>query len=137
MESKECCRLRHELLTSPINILPKGRRLEILSQSLEPLKNDVRLIKSAAGLLSDRPVPPSLKSTNASLKGLTKKPSDHGKKLLALGTALIIAPDPFTGAAAIPVLIAGKMLERRRPIDLKNVYEEMGKSLSSLSSLGL
>ena len=108
-----------------------------MSQSLEPMKKDARLIKNATGLLSERPLPPSLKSTTASLKGLTKKRSDHGKKLLALGTALLIAPDPITDAAAIPVLIAGKMLERRQTVNLKNVYEEMGRTLSSLSSLGL
>ena len=108
-----------------------------LSQSLATMKKNTSLIKTATGLISERSPPPSLKETNSSLKDLVKKRGDTGKKLLALGTALLIMPDPITDAAAIPVLIAGKVLQSRQGSNLKNVYDEMRQTLNSISALSL
>ena len=108
-----------------------------MSVALEPARKNASLVKTATSLLSERQRMPSLAKTNSTLTGLVKNRTDHGKKLLALGTALLIAPDPITDAAAVPVLIAGKLMQRRHSSNLKNVYEEMHQTLSSLSSLSL
>jgi hypothetical protein len=101
------------------------------------MKKNASLIRAATGLISNRPSMPSFRDTRSSIKDLTKKRSDMGKKLLTLGAALLIMPDPITDAAAIPVLIAGKVLQSRQASNVKNVYDEMRQSLSSLSSSGL
>ncbi|MDA4130144.1 MAG: hypothetical protein OK457_05200 [Thaumarchaeota archaeon] len=108
-----------------------------MSQSLSVAKKNVDLIKESAGLVSKRQPLPSFKETNAGLNDLVKKRSDNGKKLIALGTALIIMPDPITGAVGVPLLIGGKMMQRRQSSNIKNIYEEMRSTLNSLSSLGL
>ena len=108
-----------------------------MSLALEPVRKNAGMVKTATTLLSERQRMPSLADTNSSLKGLVKNRPDHSKKLLALGTALLIAPDPITDAAAVPVLIAGKLLQRRQASSLKHVYEELHHTLSSLSSLAL
>jgi hypothetical protein len=68
------------------------------------------------------------------VKDLVKKRTDHGKKLLTLGAALLIMPDPVTDMAAVPVLIAGKVLQAKHAISIKNVYDDMRQSLSQISS---
>ncbi len=105
-----------------------------LSASLASARRNASLIKAATGLLSERESPPSFIETNKAVKGLVKKRTDHGKKLLTLGAALLIMPDPVTDMAAVPVLIAGKVLQARHAISVKNVYDEMRHSLSQISS---
>ena len=105
-----------------------------LSASVAPARRNASLIKAASGLLAERGPPPSFHETNAAVKDLVKKRTDHGKKLLTLGTALLIMPDPVSDMAAVPVLIAGKVLQARHAISVKNVYDEMRHSLSQISS---
>lgn len=115
----------------------KRPNLESWSQkaSLENSRRNAFLIKEATAELSHRQAPPSLKETNHNLKDLVKDRPDNGKKLLALGTALLIAPDPITDVAAVPVLIAGKAMQARHAIGVKNVYEEMRHTLNQISSI--
>ena len=105
-----------------------------LSASLAPARRNASLIKAASGLLSERELPPSFHETNTVVKDLVKKRADHGKKLLTLGAALLIMPDPVTDMAAVPVLIAGKVLQAKHAIGVKNVYDEMRHSLNQISS---
>jgi hypothetical protein len=98
-------------------------------------KKNVRLVREAAGLVSQRITPPRLSETNSKLKDVVKQRSNPSKKLLALGTALLIMHDPITDAAAVPVLIAGKIFQSRQSSNIKDVYEELGRSLAAISSL--
>jgi len=105
-----------------------------LSLSLDTARRNVSLIKETTSLLKDRNPPPSLRETNGSLKDLTKERRDTSKKLLTLGAALLIIPDPITDIAAVPVLIAGKVMQSRASIGVKNVHAELRETLSQLSS---
>jgi len=105
------------------------------SASLDPMRRNVSLIKEATSLVSQRQPPPSFHETNAKLKGLVKERKDVGKKLLTLGAALLIMPDPITDVAAVPVLVAGKVMQSRHSIGVKNVYDEMRQTLNQISSL--
>ncbi len=105
-----------------------------MSLSLEAARRNASLIKDATSLLHERTLPPSLHETNRAMKDLTKERRDTSKKLLTLGAALLIMPDPITDVAAVPVLIAGKVMQARATINVKNVYSEMRQTLNQLSS---
>jgi hypothetical protein len=105
-----------------------------LSLSLETARRDASLIKDATSLLKERTLPPSLRETNQRVKDLTKERRDSSKKFLTLGAALLIMPDPITDMAAVPVLIAGKVMQSRATINVKNVYSELRQTLNQLSS---
>ena len=105
-----------------------------MSLSGDTARRNVSLIKDATSLLNDRNPPPSLRETNASLKDITKERHDTSRKLLTLGAALLIVPDPITDMAAVPVLIAGKVMQSRASIGVKNVHAELRETLSQLSS---
>jgi len=99
------------------------------------MKRNASLIKDGTSLISERHLPLSLRETNDTVKGLVKERRDTSKKLLTLGAALLIMPDPITDAAAVPVLIAGKVMQSRYSICTKNVYDEMRQTLNQISSL--
>jgi hypothetical protein len=103
--------------------------------ALDVTKKNVSMIKEATSLLSERKLPPSLHETNSTVKDLVKERRDTGKKLLTLGAALLIMPDPITDAAAVPVLIAGKVMHSRHPVNIKNVCDEMRQTLTQISSI--
>ena len=105
-----------------------------LSSSVETARRNASLIKETTTLLKERQLPPSLHETKAIVKDLVKDRKDSSKKLLALGAALLIMPDPITDVAAVPVLVAGKVMQSRHAINVKNVYEEMRQTLNQLSS---
>ena len=105
------------------------------ASSMETTRANVALLKDAASLLSKRDRPPSFRETNATVKDLVKERKDTGKKLLTLGAALLIMPDPITDVAAVPVLIAGKVMQARHSIGIKNVYEETRQTLNQISSI--
>ncbi len=105
-----------------------------MSSSVLPVRKNADLIKDATRLLSERQKPPCFRETNTTVKDLVKQRKDTGKKLLTLGAALLIMPDPITDAAAVPVLIAGKMMQSRQAISVKNVYDEMRNTLNQISS---
>jgi hypothetical protein len=110
-------------------------KIRILSLSLTSVRKNASLVKTATKLVSDRDLPPSSDETNSTLKSLVKSHSTTGKKLLALGTALLIMPDPITDAAAVPVLIAGKFLQSRQSANIKDVFDEARNALAAISSV--
>lgn len=105
-----------------------------MSSSLDDIRRRASLINEATSLLSERHLPPSFHETNKTVKDLVKERKDTGKKLLTLGTALLIMPDPITDVAAVPVLVAGKMIQSRHSINVKDVYDEMRLTLNQVSS---
>ncbi|MHB8565955.1 MAG: hypothetical protein ACYC7D_03055 [Nitrososphaerales archaeon] len=77
----------------------------------------------------------NLAETNSNLKGLVRERKNYGDSLLKAGAILLIIPDPITDAAAVPVLAAGKILSSRQSSALKDIYTDLSKALTSLSSI--
>ena len=105
------------------------------SPSLSSARRNFTLVQEATKLLSERTKPPSLSETNRKLKDVVKHRSNPAKKLFALGTALLIMPDPITDAAAVPVLIAAKVFQSKQSSNVKDVYTELRQAMNSISSL--
>lgn len=61
-------------------------------------------VYSSLGVLDDR-------GTARALGSLQRAPAP-GKKIQKIGFILLIAPDPFTTVAGIPMILAGKYLDR-------------------------
>jgi hypothetical protein len=100
---------------------------------LQTARRNASLITDATSLLKERTMPPSLHETNRVVKDLVKERRDSSKKLLTLGAALLIMPDPITDVAAVPVLVTGKVMQSRATINVRNVYNEMRETLTQLS----
>ena len=86
-------------------------------------------------MAASRPRSLEMDETNKCLKDLVKERGNSGKSLMKIGTALIIMPDPVTGAIGVPMLVAGKMIQNRQAANLKDVYNELNSMLSTLSSV--
>lgn len=78
---------------------------------------------------------PSLGKTNKILKGVVVEKKNPGKKMMKIGAALILMPDPVTGAAGVPLVLLGKAISSRTGTNIKGVYAELQKTLEGLSSL--
>lgn len=78
-----------------------------------------------------------LKETNRNLISFVTDKRQGGEKLTALGALLLIAPDPITDAAAVPVLAAAQILKLRseKKNDLRRIVEGAREGLTLLSSL--
>ncbi len=105
-----------------------------LSSKTAAARKNVKLINDAAGIVSSRVPPPKLSETNKLVKEIIKERSDPGKKMLKLGTALLIMPEPITSVASVPMLILGKALSSNRGANISGIYEELRKSLKIISS---
>ena len=105
-----------------------------LSSNTAAARKNVKLINDAARMVSSRVPPPRLSETNKLVREIIKERGDPGKKMLKLGTALLIMPDPVTGVAAVPFLILGKVLSSNRGTNVREVNEELRKSLKEISS---
>lgn len=78
---------------------------------------------------------PSLPKTSKVVKGVVAEDKNAGKKMMKVGTALILMPEPVTSAAGIPMVILGRALSSKTGTNVKGVYEELHKTLKSLSTL--
>ena len=96
-------------------------------------RKKAKLINDAAEMISSRVPLPKVSETTNLVKEVIKERSDPGKKMLKLGTALLIMPEPITGVAAIPMLIIGKALSSNRGANVSGIYEELRKSLKVIS----
>jgi hypothetical protein len=105
-----------------------------LSSETAAARKNAKLIMEAAGLLASREPPPNFSETNKLLREIIRERGDPGKKLMKLGTALIIFPDPITGAAGVPMLIIGKALSSNRGANVSEIYDELRKSLEVIHS---
>ena len=92
-------------------------------------------MKEAAQSLSSRPSMPSLTETNKALKDVVVEKKNPGKKMMKMGAALILMPEPVTSAAGIPMVLFGKAISSRTGTNIKDVYEELQRTLKGLSSL--
>ncbi len=105
-----------------------------LSSKTAAARKNVKLINDVAGIVSSREPPPKLSETNKLVRGIIRERSDPGKKMLKLGTALLIMPEPITSVASVPMLILGKALSSNRGANVSGIYEELRKSLKIISS---
>lgn len=96
---------------------------------------EAEFLKQVTTRIKDTAAPLGVKKSNESLKDLVKERKNYGAPLLKAGAVLLIIPDPITDAAAIPVLAAGKILSSRQGSNVKEVYGDLAKSLSSLKSI--
>ncbi len=93
------------------------RNLQNTRQMDEELKNSIHKIKkirdsikrraeiySSLGALDDRGTARAL--------GSLQRASAPGRKIQKIGFILLFAPDPFTTVAGVPMIIAGKYLDR-------------------------
>lgn len=106
-----------------------------MSVSTEESKRTVRLLKEATRSVSSRPSMPSLGETNKLVKGVVAENKNVGKKMIKVGAALILMPEPVTSAAGVPMVLMGRVMSSKTGTNIKGVYEELEKTLKSLSSL--
>lgn len=105
-----------------------------MSENIE-VKRRARLVTEGAKILSSRPVLPRFNETNKVLKGVVAESKNPGKKMMKVGAALILMPEPATSAAGVPLIILGRCIASRVATNIKGVYEELHKTLGDLSSL--
>ncbi len=114
--------------------------MENSEANFDSLHNDSKFLKDYSNYLNsknnaDRFL--DLKETNKTLKSFVDEKRKGGERLTALGALLLIAPDPITDAAAVPVLAAAQILKLRseKKNDLTRIVESARDSLTLLSSL--
>ena len=70
-----------------------------------------------------------LKSKNRSLK----RHNNIGKKMSAVGVALIVCPDPFTAVVGVPLFVLGGIVSRTHTsMSLKDIREEANSVVKTL-----
>ena len=77
---------------------------------------------------------PNVSGTNKLIRETLKDRSDTGKKMMKLGAALVMMPEPVTSAAGVPLILVGKALSLRQTTTISGVYEELKQTLDDLSS---
>lgn len=105
-----------------------------LSSGTAAAKKNAKLIRAAADSLSSRVQPPRLSQTRKAVDQVVKQRSDPGKKMMNVGTALLIMPEPITSVAAVPVLIVGRALSSKSGTNVTGIYEELTKTMKIISS---
>ena len=103
-----------------------------LSESIAQRRREAMLIKERANLLASRiGLPKSTEATKLA-KGTVKERSNIGKNMQRVGTALLIIPDPITGAAGVPLLAVGKALQMRQGTNIAETYQEFNQTMKAL-----
>ncbi len=103
-----------------------------LSENIAQRRREAMLLKERANLLATRiSLPKSTEATKLA-KGAVKERSNIGKNMQRVGTALVIIPDPITGAAGVPLLAVGKALQLRQGTNIAETYQEFNKTMKAL-----
>lgn len=90
------------------------------------------LIKEQSILLTNRIGLPKSEEATKIVKDAVKEKSNIGKNMMKLGTALVIIPDPVTGAAGVPILAVGKILQSRQGASISETYRELNETLRAI-----
>ncbi len=101
----------------------------------EESKRTGKLLKEAARSISSRPSMPCLGESNKLVKGVVAENKNVGKKMMKVGAALILMPEPVTSAAGVPMVLLGRAISSKTGTNIKGVYEELEKTLRSLTSV--
>lgn len=108
-------------------------------QSFEGLRKDAKFLNNYSSLVSKcnsiRFL--DLKKTNKILRSLIAEKRQGGERLTRAGAILLIAPDPITGAAALPVLALAQILKfkNEKKNDMRRVLDRVNSDLTLLFSL--
>ena len=106
-----------------------------LSIDIALARRRLQLINEAAKMIASRSSMPKTQETRALIRATLKEQSDPGKKMMKIGTALVMMPEPVTSAAGVPLILVGKTLSSRKGTTVAGVYEELRLTFNSLSSM--
>ena len=101
---------------------------------IDKLRHKSKLIKDTVDLVSSRACLPSSRMARSSVNATLKETHNSGKKLMKLGAALILMPEPVTSIAGVPILLAGKAISSKGSTNIKGVYEELNQALKAIST---
>ena len=105
--------------------------------ALSSLRKDAKFLKETSERVSTLPRKLGTEGTCDKLRDLVKTRKNHGDKLIKIGVAMIICPDPISSVAGVPLVMAGKLLRSRQSINIKDVFADLNQTMSSLSSFRL
>jgi hypothetical protein len=77
---------------------------------------------------------PIAKKTKDSVREVLNETGNSGKKMMQVGAALIMMPEPVTSIAGVPILLFGKAISSNQGTNVKGVYEELSEALRIISS---
>ncbi|MHB1909562.1 MAG: hypothetical protein ACYCQJ_11950 [Nitrososphaerales archaeon] len=107
-------------------------------KEFEKIRKDSHFLKRYGNAISSSAQERTLelKKTNATLKSLVKQKKIGGDRLAKAGAVLLLVPDPVTGVASVPFLLASHALKTRssKKSDLERVFESAKSDLNSLFS---
>lgn len=86
-------------------------------------------------MIASRSPLPNTKETNALIRGTLKEKGDTGKKMMKIGAALVLMPEPVTSAAGVPLILMGKAISSRKGTNIAGVYEELRQTFDNLQSV--
>ena len=101
---------------------------------LSSLRKDAKFVKEISERVSTLPRKLETEETCEKIRDLAKTRKNHGDKLMKIGVAMIICPDPVSSVAGVPLVIAGKLLRSRQSISMKDVFSDLNRTMNSLSS---
>jgi len=102
-------------------------------------KSDYREIKKVAKALDERrhsmqDVKMDFGDLRRPIRGATHIPNP-GRKISAVGLALIICPDPFSDVLGVPLFVLGELMNRRSPAVLKDIPLQMKRIHEEIRNL--
>lgn len=103
-----------------------------MSEGIAKKKKEAKLIREQSNLLTTRISLPKSQTATKLAKDAVKEKSNIGKSMLKVGTALVIIPDPITGAAGVPLMAAGKILESRQGASITETYRKLEETLKAI-----
>ena len=103
------------------------------SPRLEKARKDAQFLNDFSNRISTLPRSLGTEQTSENLRSLVRDRKNYGDQLLRAGAVLLVIPDPVTSTAAIPVLAAGKAMKSRQSCNLKDVYQNLSETVTSLA----
>ena len=125
-------------MTIEINIRSVRIIFYLPRKEFERIRKDSHFLKRYGNVISSSAQERTLelKRTNAALKSLVKQKKIGGDKLAKAGAVLLLTPDPVTGLASVPFLLASRAVKTRssKKSDLERVFESATNDLNCLFS---
>ncbi len=110
----------------------------LTNNSLDKVRKDARLLRDYGNHIEtkNRERFVELRKTNNTLRSLVTEKRTGGQKLTQAAAVLLLAPDPITGAAALPVLLAAqiKKMKSEKRSDLQRILDGANENFTSLLS---
>ena len=110
-----------------------------MGSEFDRLRKDARFFRHYSSFLDlkSRERILELRRTNAMLRSFVVEKRTGGQRLIQLAAVLFAIPDPITGAAGVPVLIAGQLTKMKssKRTEIQRVFDGVNWNISSLISL--